>query len=39
MVAIMEDFQDEDGSISVPAPLVEYGAPRRLGADRAPATA
>jgi seryl-tRNA synthetase len=39
MVAIMEDFQDEDGSISVPSALVEYGAPRRLGADRAPATA
>ena len=38
MLAVMENFQDEDGSISVPEPLVEYGAPRRLGADRAPAT-
>jgi seryl-tRNA synthetase len=39
MIAIMEDFQDEDGSISVPEALVEYGAPRRLGAERTPATA
>ena len=39
MIAIMENFQDEDGSISVPEPLVEYGAPRRLGADRSPAPA
>jgi seryl-tRNA synthetase len=33
MIAIMEDFQNEDGSISVPEPLVEYGAPPRLGAE------
>jgi seryl-tRNA synthetase len=33
MLSIMENFQEEDGSISVPEPLVEYGAPRRLGAE------
>jgi seryl-tRNA synthetase len=35
MIAILENFQDEDGSVSVPDPLVEYGAPARLGATRA----
>ena len=35
MLAVMENFQDEDGSISVPEPLVEHGAPSRLGAERA----
>ena len=35
MIAILEDFQDEDGSIAVPSPLVEFGAPARLGAERA----
>jgi seryl-tRNA synthetase len=34
MIAILENFQDEDGSISVPEPLVEFGAPRRLGSER-----
>jgi seryl-tRNA synthetase len=34
MLSIMENFQDEDGSISVPEPLVEFGAPQRLGAER-----
>jgi seryl-tRNA synthetase len=37
MLSIMENFQDEDGSIAVPSPLVEYGAPSRLGAERTPA--
>jgi seryl-tRNA synthetase len=35
LIAIMEDFQNEDGSISVPEPLVELGAPARLGSERA----
>jgi seryl-tRNA synthetase len=35
LIAIMENFQDADGSISVPEPLVELGAPQRLGADAA----
>src|ERR671936_77725 len=33
MLAIMENFQDPDGSISIPEPLVELGAPRELGAE------
>jgi seryl-tRNA synthetase len=33
MIAILENFQDADGSITVPAPLTEFGAPSRLGAD------
>jgi seryl-tRNA synthetase len=37
LIAIMENFQDEDGSIAVPEPLVELGAPAKLGAERAPA--
>jgi seryl-tRNA synthetase len=35
MLAIMENFQDEDGSISVPEPLMGFGAPSKLGAERA----
>src|SRR5438067_8246386 len=31
MIALMENFQDEGGSISVPEPLWEFGAPRQLG--------
>ena len=31
LIAIMENFQDEDGSIAVPEVLGEFGAPRRLG--------
>jgi seryl-tRNA synthetase len=31
MLAIMENFQERDGSIAVPEPLHEFGAPRRLG--------
>jgi seryl-tRNA synthetase len=37
MLSIMENFQDRDGSVAVPEPLVEYGAPSRLAADRTPA--
>ena len=33
MLSIMENFQDEDGSVAVPEPLVELGAPPRLGAE------
>jgi len=33
MLSIMENFQEEDGSIAVPERLVEFGAPRRLAAD------
>jgi seryl-tRNA synthetase len=35
MLAIMENFQEEDGSVSVPQSLHELGAPRKLGAERA----
>jgi seryl-tRNA synthetase len=31
MLAIMENFQDEAGAVSVPPVLVEFGAPARLG--------
>ena len=34
MLAIMENFQEEDGSVSVPEALHELGAPRKLGAER-----
>ena len=34
MIAILENFQDEDGSISVPSALQDFGAPARLGAER-----
>jgi len=34
MIAILENFQDEDGSILVPEPLTEFGAPHRLGSER-----
>ncbi|NUR78269.1 MAG: serine--tRNA ligase [Thermoleophilia bacterium] len=34
LIAILENFQHEDGSVSVPEPLVELGAPRRLGSER-----
>jgi len=34
LIAIMENFQDEDGSIAVPEPLAEFGAPRRIGSER-----
>jgi seryl-tRNA synthetase len=31
-LAILENFQDEDGSVPVPEPLRAFGAPARLGA-------
>jgi seryl-tRNA synthetase len=34
MIAILENFQEEDGSVSVPEPLHEFGAPSRLGAEK-----
>jgi seryl-tRNA synthetase len=34
MIALLENFQDEGGSISIPEPLWEFGAPRTLGGDR-----
>jgi len=37
MIALMENFQDEGGSISVPEPLWEFGAPERLGRVKTPA--
>ena len=30
-LAVVENFQNEDGSVTVPPPLVEFGAPPRLG--------
>jgi seryl-tRNA synthetase len=33
MLAIMENFQEEDGSVAVPEPLHEFGAPRKLRGD------
>jgi seryl-tRNA synthetase len=32
LIAIVENFQDEDGSVAVPDVLGRYGAPSRLGA-------
>jgi seryl-tRNA synthetase len=37
MAALMENFQEEDGSIRVPDVLHDFGAPQKLGAERAPA--
>ena len=34
MIALMENFQQEDGSIAIPSALHEFGAPARLGAER-----
>ncbi len=31
LIAIVENFQDEDGSVAVPDVLGRYGAPQRLG--------
>ena len=31
LIALMENFQDEGGTISVPEPLRDFGAPERLG--------
>jgi seryl-tRNA synthetase len=35
LIAVMENFQHADGSVSVPEVLVGFGAPRTLGGDRA----
>ena len=32
MLAILENFQDDGGEVAVPGPLVELGAPARVGA-------
>jgi seryl-tRNA synthetase len=37
MIAILENFQEHDGGVSVPEPLHDFGAPARLGAERVPA--
>jgi seryl-tRNA synthetase len=37
MIALMENFQDEGGSIAVPRPLWEFRAPERLGRVGSPA--
>jgi seryl-tRNA synthetase len=34
MLAIMENFQEDDGSVSIPGALHEFGAPEKLGAAR-----
>jgi seryl-tRNA synthetase len=34
MIALMENFQEADGSVTVPQPLWEYGAPREVGGER-----
>ena len=31
MIAILENFQEADGSIAVPSVLWEFGAPRKMG--------
>ena len=31
LIALMENFQDDGGTIAIPEVLVEFGAPRRLG--------
>jgi seryl-tRNA synthetase len=30
MLAVLENFQEEGGSVAVPAVLQEFGAPRRI---------
>jgi seryl-tRNA synthetase len=37
MIALLENFQDEGGSIAIPRPLWEFGAPERLGRVSSPA--
>jgi seryl-tRNA synthetase len=34
MLALIENFQHADGSVSIPASLHEFGAPQKLGADK-----
>ena len=31
MLAILENFQDASGSVTVPAALLPFGAPERVG--------
>jgi seryl-tRNA synthetase len=35
MLAVLENFQDDGSSVAVPEALVEFGAPARVGAERA----
>jgi seryl-tRNA synthetase len=37
MIALLENFQDEGGSVSVPQALWDFGAPQRLGRVESPA--
>jgi seryl-tRNA synthetase len=37
MIALMENFQEVDGTVRVPEVLREFGAPQKLGTERAPA--
>jgi seryl-tRNA synthetase len=37
LIALLENFQDEDGSVAVPQALHAFGAPARLGRETAPA--
>jgi seryl-tRNA synthetase len=37
MIGLIENFQEEDGSVGIPDVLHEFGAPQKLGAERAPA--
>jgi seryl-tRNA synthetase len=34
MLAIMENFQEDDGSVTIPKSLHDLGAPQKLGAER-----
>ena len=34
-IALMENFQEEDGTIRIPEPLWEHGAPPRMGGEKA----
>jgi seryl-tRNA synthetase len=36
LIAIVENFQEDDGTVTVPEPLVELGAPDRIGGERVP---
>jgi seryl-tRNA synthetase len=37
LIALVENFQEDDGGVAMPEPLVEAGAPRRRGSERVPA--
>jgi seryl-tRNA synthetase len=37
LLAVVENFQDQSGEVAVPDALVEFGAPKRLGATPTPA--